>query len=572
MVPSGDVPSAPQIARSTAALLQQLAAYDYAVAGSLAGQTTRVVSSARWATVARGILPKLADVISSSLSATANAAGPVRDAVVSLADTLTDLSKDANAYADGADPAVFAKTVGDVNLSWDRVQALAAKLPLDTELQKTVTRGRSFSVTPSSTSQFALQAGPYATAADADAAAKKIGTVISTTRVAPFLVRVATYPSKAQADAAAGALKPKGIDISTVVEEHTYAFARGGAVPDVELWREPARVINGPAASRRLAMSPDGKWLAIGSDDGTLGIFDAATGGLVALPKFPSGLSALLFSADSAWLFAGGASATVLFVPSGASALGTTQLLRFPSAITQTAFVNVPGARAFVAVSKSASGIAGSGGGLIGARAPDGAVIGDPFPIVTPASGGFIAVTDRAELFIATTSAGKTDVEVLRLGTDRATRGVIQVPGTAQDLAMDPKGDRGAVITDQGTYRFAPHDANPTATLVKVGPPVRDVSFGADGTFYQLDKDKAIATGPDGAQRWQAALTDGRKLVSGLRTLVWDGADVVWAIAADGTADALGIDAQIQDLTVSTDGKRAGVVLDGKRALVFDLQ
>jgi len=173
---------------------------------------------------------------------------------------------------------------------------------------------------------------------------------------------------------------------------------------------------------------------------------------------------------------------------------------------------------------------------------------------------------------VGATGAGKTDVEVLRVGTDRATRGVIQIPGAAQDLAMDPKGDRGAVITDQGTYRFAPHDTNPTATLQKVGPPVRDVSFGADGTFYQLDKDKVIAIGPDGAQRWQAALTDGRKLVAGLRTLVWDGADVVWAIAADGTADALGVDGQVQDLTISADGKRAGVVLDGKRALVFDLQ
>jgi len=571
VVPSGDVPSAPQLARSTAALLQQLSAYDYAVAGSLSGQVTRVVSAARWAAVARGILPKLADVISSSLSATANAAGPVRDAVVSLADTLTDLSKDAGAYADGADPGAFAKTLGDVNLSWDRLQALAAKLPLDTELQKTVTRGRSFTVTPTSDSQFALQAGPYATVADADAAAKKIGTVISTTRVAPFIVRVATYPSKVQADAAAAALKAKGIDVATVVEEHTYAFARGGAVPDAELWREPSRVINGPGAARRIAMSPDGKWIAMGSDDGTLAVFDAATGGLAALPKFTSGISALQFSADSAWLLAGGASATVLFVPSFMSTLGQNQLLRFPSVITQTAYVNVPGARAFIAVSKSASGLVGSGGGLIGARAPDGAVIGDPFPIVTPSSGGFIAVTDRAELFIATTSAGRTDVEVLRLG-QRAIRGVISVPGAAQDLAMDVTGDRGAVVTDQGTYRFAPHDANPTATLQKVGAPVRDVAFGADGTFYQLDKDKVIATGPDGAQRWQAALTDGRKLVLGLRALVWDGADAVWAIAADGTADALGVDGQIQDLTVSADGKRAGVVLDGKRALVFDLQ
>jgi hypothetical protein len=574
VVPSGDVSNAPQLARSTAVLLQQLSAYDYALAGSLSGQATRVVSSDRWAAVARGILPKLADVISSSLSATSNAAGPVRDSVVSLADTLADLSKDAGAYADGADPGVFARTVGDVSSSWDRVLALAVKLPLDTELQKTVTRGKSFVVTATSSSQFAVQAGPYATAADADAAAKKIGAVISVARVAPFIVRVATYPSKTQADAAAAALKPKGIDVTTVVEERTYAFVRTGAAPDVELWREPARVINGPGAARRLAMSPDGKWIAIGSDDGTIGVFDGATGGLFALPRFTSGISTLLFSADGAWLFAGGASAAVLFVPSFQSPLGAAQLLRFPSAITQAAYVNVPGARAFVAVSKSASGVAGGGGGLIGARAPDGAVIGDPFPITTPAAGGFIAVTDRAELFIATTSSGKstTDVEVLRVGTDRSTRGVIEVPGAAQALAVDAKGDRGAVITDKGTYRFGPHDANPTATLQRVGAPVRDVAFGADGTFYQLDKDKVIATAPDGAQRWQAPLTDGRKLVVGARTLVWDGADAVWAIAADGTTDALGIDGQIQDLVASADGKRAGVVLDGRRALVFDLQ
>ena len=89
---------------------------------------------------------------------------------------------------------------------------------------------------------------------------------------------------------------------------------------------------------------------------------------------------------------------------------------------------------------------------------------------------------------------------------------------------------------------------------------------------YQLSKDKVVATGPDGTRRWQAPLTDGRKLVVGVRTLVWDGVDTVWAIAADGTTDALGIDGQIQDLVGSADGKRAAVVLDARRALVFDLQ
>ncbi|HLZ47326.1 MAG TPA: hypothetical protein VKR80_01595 [Candidatus Limnocylindria bacterium] len=572
VVPSGDVPDAAKLAREAAAVLVQLAAYDYAQAGNLAGEKTRVVSTERWATVARALLPKLADVTSASLSASSNAAGPVRDAVVALADALTDLGKSAGRYADGGDPGVFARTVGDVDTAWGKLRALAAILPSDPDLAKITARGSSWTVSAKSDPVFALQAGPYANAADADAAAKKIGTVISVARTAPFVIRVATYPSKAQADAAAAALRPKGVDVTSVIEERKYTFARSGTVPEAELWREPSRVFSGPASSRRVAISPDGKWVAMGSDEGFVAIFNAANGALVALPKFPAGISALLFSADSGWLLAGGSSATVLFVPQGSSPLDATQQMRFPSAIAQAIYVNVPTARAFVAVSKSQTGVAGAGGGLVGARAPDGAVLGDPFPITTPAAGGLIATDDTGELFIATTTAGQTDLELLRLGVERSLRGVIRVPGAAIDLALDPKGDRAAIVTDQGTFRFSPHDRDPLATLQKIGPAVRDVAFGADGTFYQMDKDKVTATTADGQQRWQAPLTDGRKLVLGLRTLVWDGADTVWAIAGDGTVDALGIDGTIQDLVTSLDGKRAAVVLDGVRALVFDLQ
>jgi len=573
VVPSGDVPDAPQLARSTAQLLVQLSAYDYAHAGGLAGEKTRIVSSDRWATVIRALLPKISDVISTTLSATANAAGPVRDAVIAVADSLTDLSKDAGTYADAGDQGTFAKTVGDVATTWDRLRALAAKLPADPQLAAMIARGTSFTVSSTSTAQFTVQAGPYATAADATAASRKIGAFIAITTTAPFVVRVATYPTKAQADAAAAALGPKGIDVTAVVEDRKYTFSRSGAAPDAELWREPSRVIDGPGSSRRLALSPDGKWLAMGSDEGYVAIFNAANGALVALPKFVAGISALLFSADSGWLFAGGSSATVLFVPQGTSPLGIPQQMRFPSAITQVIYVNVPAARAFVAVSKSQSGVAGAGGGLIGARAPDGAVLGDPFPITAPAAGGVIATDSLGELFIATTTAGKTDVELLRLGSERFTRGVISIPGNVIDFALDAKGDRAALVTDQGTFRFSPHDPNPGATLAKIGAVVRDVAFGADGTFYQLDKDMARATTADGQQRWQVPLTDGRKLVLGAtRTLVLDGTDTVWAIASDGTIDALGLDGTVMDVVTSADGKRAGVVLDGKRALVFDLQ
>ncbi len=170
VVPSGDVTDGPKLARAAASLLLQISAYDYALAGGLAGEKARIVSSDRWAAVIRGLLPKISDVTSASVSATANAAGPLRDAVVSLADSLTDLSKDSGTYADGSDPGVFAKTIGDVSMSWDRLRALAAKLPPDADLQKTVARGTSFTVSTASQPVFAVQAGPYATAADADAA------------------------------------------------------------------------------------------------------------------------------------------------------------------------------------------------------------------------------------------------------------------------------------------------------------------------------------------------------------------------------------------------------------------
>src|SRR5207237_9768082 len=206
------------------------------------------------------------------------------------------------AYADGREPGALAQTVGAVATSWDRVRALAAQLPADAELEKTVARGASFTVSTKSDPAFALQAGPYATAADADAAAKKVGTVISVTRTPPFVVRVATYASKAQADAAAAALRPKGIDVTAVVEEKTYAFARGGAVPDTELWREPTRVVDGPGGARRVALYPDGKWIAMGSDDGFVAIFSPPHGALFALSKLAAALSGLPCTARSARL------------------------------------------------------------------------------------------------------------------------------------------------------------------------------------------------------------------------------------------------------------------------------
>ncbi len=564
MVPSGEVADAPKIARAAAAVLLQFSAYDYALAGALAGDKTRVVSRDRYASVARALTQQVSGVKSASLSATSNAAGVVRDAVVSLADTMNDLGRDAETYADAGEPGMFAKVTGDVSSCWERLRALGALLPADGDLQSTIARGTAFTVSSRSETVFALSAGPYSTQADADAAAKRIGAFESVTRGAPFVVRVASYPTRAAADAAAAGLKTKGIDLTAISEERVYSFARGATAPDVELWREPVRIFDTWNAARRVAVSPDGRWIATGSDDGTVAIF-TADGVLQSLPRFIAGVSGMVFSDDSRWLLAGGAVTATFVVPSGIS---SGSQMRFPAAIADAVFV--PSARAFVAVSKGATGQAAGGPGLVGARAPDGAAV-VAFPLPTPPAGGLLEATDAGELYIATPGGGVTDVEVLRVGQDRTVRGVVHVPGTAVAFEVDRAGTRGAMITDQGTYRFGPHATDPTATLAKVGPPVRDVAFGSDGTLYQLDKDRLAAIAPDGSTRWQVPLVDGRRLAVGARAVVLDGTDTVIAVSPSGAADSLGVDGTVQDVSLATDGKRVAVVVEGRRALVFDL-
>jgi len=154
---------------------------------------------------------------------------------------------------------------------------------------------------------------------------------------------------------------------------------------------------------------------------------------------------------------------------------------------------------------------------------------------------------------------------------DRRIRGVLRLPGTARAIAVDRTGAFGAAVTDQGTFRFGPSDADPEKTIIRVADPARDIAFGADGTFYRLEQNRIIATAPGGAPRWQAVLVDGRRMVMGQRTLVLDGTDRVAVIAADGTIDDLGIGGTVQDFAVSPDGRRVAVLLESRRAVLFDL-
>ena len=189
-----------------------------------------------------------------------------------------------------------------------------------------------------------LSVGPYTTRADAEAAAKRIGSVERIDEGPPFVLRVATFSTRAAADAAGAALAPKGVPAWLVVDEPRWAFTRSGPAPDAELWREPVRVVDGVAGTRRVALSADGAWIAMGADDGTIALF-SGDGALRALPKLRAGIAHLVFSDDGKQLAGGGV--TSIFV---APRLLASPRPHEPAPGPLRA---APGARAFVATSKA---------------------------------------------------------------------------------------------------------------------------------------------------------------------------------------------------------------------------
>ncbi len=563
----GDATEGPRLASQAGALLLRLSAYDYAVVGSLNGERDRVVSSERYSVIARDAVRAINSISSETIAATADAEGPIRERLIALADGMTVLGRDATAYADGSDRLSLARVLAGVATGWQRLSELAASLPRHEELERTVTRGTSFVVTSRTDRVFAVTVGPYATQADADAAAKRAGQVESIAPGAPFVVRVGTYPDRAVADAAAAGLVPKGFTTSSVSEEQRVTFARSGQSPDVELWREPARVFDTAGAARRVAVSPDGTWLATGSDDGTVAIF-SREGVLRALPKFNAGIAHLVFSDNGEWLLAGGLTLSTLRVPSGA-ANGT--IIRLPSPASQAVFI--PTARAFAASSKGPTGLAAGGPGSIAGRAPDGVVLGAPFPLATPAAGSILAASDAGELLIATpASGGGTDIEVFRVGVERFPRGIVRLPGTVRSLVVDRTGTRAAALTDQGVVRFGPRDADPSKTVSTVAPAAaREIAFGPDSTLYVLEPTRLLALEPTGPPRWTAPLTDGRRLVIAKRAIVLDGTERLIAVDKSGQLDELGTGGTIQDVAVSADGLRVAALVEGRRAVLFSM-
>ena len=556
---ASDVEGASDLAREAGDLLLRLSAYDYALAGTLSGQRTYVVGPERYAAVVRASAAGIQRFTGQALEATLRTQGPLRDRLVTLADGLVDVSRDANAYADGGDSAVFTRVATGVARAWDDLRALSRLLkPADEELSAVIARGSSIAVLPKVEKVNVVSVGPFATAAEAAEAAQRIGAVEAVAPMAPFVVRVRTYADKADADAAIAAIRGKGFT-GLATEEERFTFTRVGPTPAAELWSEPERVFDTWESARRVAVSPNAAWVATGSDDGTVAIF-TGDGTLRSLPKFNAGVAYLAFSEDDRWLFGGGQTLSSFMLPDG---VGIGVQVRLPSPAQQVVYV--PRAYYFAAIAK------GEGGGVIAARSPDGIPLAS-FPIDVPASGGALATTARGELFMAwTEAAGTTDVEVLDLTRDRQIRGILRAPGTLRALAVDPAGILGAVMTDKGVYRFGPKDTDPARTLTRIGDPVNELAFGADGTLYLMTKTKISAHGLGGEVRWSAPLIDGRRLAIGSRPVVLDGADRLLTFTSKGLVEDLGVTGNVQDLSVSSDGKRVAVLTEGYRALIFKL-
>src|SRR2546422_5927149 len=240
----------------------------------------------------RGTAATISAFNATVLAGTLDRTGPIREKLVPLADGLSDLARDGQSYADGGDPAAFARVITDVTAGWQRLRDLSATLPKDDALQGTIARGMSFVVTSKSSTLSTITTGPYASAAEAKQALQRMGSPLngSYTQAAPFVVHIGAYADRAGADTASAGLTKQGV-INVVTDEQSYAFARSGPLPDAELWREPSRVVESVTGARRLALSEDGGWVATGSDSGQAAIFDPA-GTLRALPPAFAGLSA----------------------------------------------------------------------------------------------------------------------------------------------------------------------------------------------------------------------------------------------------------------------------------------
>ena len=548
------------ILSSAASVLARISAYDYALAGSFAGERSRIVTPDRYVDALapdRNAVIALKDTVLTAAFTDRRIATPL----VAVADALVAVQADI-ASVDAADAASFARVLDDVATTWTALADAARVVPGDA-LATSIARGTSWRVVVTRAPAFAVQTQAFESYEEAVQIARQIANAESVSNAPPFTVRVLTTPDRDAAGRKVAELRAAGV-VAAVVDTDRYTFARSGPDPSAELWREGAVDIPTWGEARRAAFIANG--VVVVSADGETFSFDD-TGRLWWHAKLASGPTFATPSTDGRYVLIGGL--FVQLLGSEGQVIGSPS--RLPSAAAGAVWLGRR--RVFVAASQGPTGKPQGGGGGVVALGLNGAPLDNPFPLVTPAAGPALATAPaRDDVLIATTSNGTTDVEAIRPGLDQRVRAVVRVPGQVSDLAVDEDGAHVIVVTAEGTYRFAPGGSNPAATLERLAEPARDVAFGRDGALYLLFDRRLVAYDRGLRTLWTVPLRDGRRVVAARRIIVQDGLTRVLAVdAATGSGDELAPVGELNDIAASQDGARILLLADGQRAVIFHL-
>ncbi len=550
------------LARESARSLVRISAYDYALAGALAGERVRIVTPDRYAAALAGERVAIAALKDRVLQA-AFADAALASALVEVADADVRVSEDLQRFADAKDELAFARIVRDVASAWSTLRGLAAVLPPDATLAASLERGTAWTVTIARAPGYAVVTAPFGSREEALSAARRAGAVEQVAAASPFIIRVITTPDRTAAERRVAELRDLAI-VAAVVEADRLSFVRAGPDPLPELWREPAVDIPTQGGAKRANFIAGG--IVVVSVDGETFAFDGA-GKPIWRARVNAGPSFITPASGGAFVLVGGQFAQLL--TSDGRSVGSAA--RLPSAAAGAVWLERSGV--FVAASQGPTGKPEGGGGGVAAIGLDGKALADPFPLLTPAAGPVLASSPaRDEVYIATTSRGTTDVEAIRPRLDAKTRTIARVAGQVQDLAVDDAGTYAALVTADGTFRFRPGAADPAGTIERIGAASRDVAFGRDGTLYVLHATTLVAYDAGLRQRWTVSVASGVRVLVGRRVVVQDGLRRVVVIeTASGAEEELASPGEVDDIAVSPDGARVLLLVEGRRAVLFGL-
>lgn len=554
--------AAAAIARDASSVLVRISAYDYALAGALAGERVQVVTPERYAVALENERQAILGIKDRVLQA-AFADAALAAALVEMADASVRIAGGMERYAATREESAFVAIVTDVGDSWASMRRLATRLPRDERLQASIARGTAWTIVVTTEPAFSVITAPFATRDEAQRAAERIGSVEQIPATSPFAIRVLTTTDRVSAEKRVAELQRSEV-LAAVVDTERYRYKRGGPDAGAELWREPAVDIPTWNGARRANFVAGG--IVVVSVDGETFGFDEG-GRPVWHAKLQAGPSFVTPAAGGRFVLVGGLFANLL--TSDGRVLGTGA--RLPSAAA--AAVWLERRQVFVAASQGPTGKADGGPGAVNAIRLDATALGAPFPLVTPAAGPALATSPaRDEVFVATTSAGTTDVEVIRPGLDERPRTIARISGQVQELLVDDAGTYAVLVTVQGTYRFRVNVADPAATIERIGAPARDIAFAPDGTLYLMLTDRLVAYDAGLRALWTLGLADGRRVLVGRRVVVQDGLRRTLVVdAANGESEELASLGEVEDAAVSPDGARLLLLVEGRRAVLFTL-